>query len=133
MRTTISSESTRRPSAITNSGRDLSQLTSGGDKSSADPADLEFWFQYWCAAYQFILNHAGGRAVPISYTRLIEQPERSLDCLTRELRLSGDVLVSQADELHPPRTHAVDRDRLSGDLLEKALSIHKHLDELASL
>jgi len=76
-------------------GKGLKPVNFGGwlDGDPADPADLEFWLQYWNAAYQFVLKHAGEQAVVISYTRLTEKPERCLALLARELGLSEDVLV----------------------------------------
>jgi len=103
------------------------------DEDPANPADLEFWLQYWNAAYQFILKHAGERGVLVSYARFTEQLERSLALLAREMGLPEDVLVSQAEELRAPRTHSVDRDGLSDSLLEVALSVYDRLDERASL
>ena len=101
--------------------------------NAAEPKKLTFWVQYWVAAYQFILEHAGDTAVFISYHRLVEKPEESLANIEELLDISEGNLSSQADQLRAPRTHQIAQKNLPDDLLQEASSIYKELDKIAEV
>lgn len=100
------------------------------EKASA-PDSLTFWIQYWNAAYQFVLEHADDSTALVSYARLTEEPKEALSRLADILELAPDRLMSQAEELHPPRTHSVDREALPSSLLREASHTYNRLDREA--
>lgn len=100
--------------------------------SDADsPRSLSFWVQYWIAAYQYVLTHATDDTVLVSYARLTDDPEPSLSRLAHAVGVSDEELVSQADDLKPPRTHAVKESSLPPPLRQQASELYDRLDERA--
>lgn len=100
-------------------------------EEAPDPSTLEFWVRYWIAAYQFALHHTGESEVFLSYARLTEEPERALSQLADALGIPTPALVSQADHLHPPRTHSVDRAGLPASVRQEASEVYEHLNQRA--
>jgi NADH:ubiquinone oxidoreductase subunit len=115
-------------------GKGLRPVNFDGWLAQAEvPSQLAFWMEYWVAAYRHILHHSDESTVLVSYARLTEKPEASLARLAEVLDVSGGDLASQAEQLHPPRTHSVDRDTLSGTLLQKATELYEQLDRKAAV
>lgn len=114
-------------------GKGLRPVNFGGwlDEVSASPNELSFWVQYWIAAYQFVLRHTGASTILISYARLTEEPESSLSRLADAVDLPRDCLLSQADRLHSPRNHSVNREALPTSLRRKATETYERLDRKA--
>lgn len=113
-------------------GQELQPVNFGGWLEEAPPStELSFWVQYWTAAYQFVLAHAGNSTVLVSYGRLTEEPESSLSRLARAVDLPPNTLRSQADRLHPPRTHSVAKAELPSSLLREASETFERLDREA--
>ncbi len=115
-------------------GKSLRPVNFGGWlEDAAEPGELAFWVQYWLAAYRFILEHAGESSVLISYRRLVDEPASVLRRLEELLGVPENELASQADQLHPPRTHAVEKGELSDTLLEGASETYKRLERRAAV
>jgi hypothetical protein len=101
--------------------------------SGLAPEGLAFWVRYWTAAYRFVLEHAGEQTHLLSYRRLTECPEAALARLADCLSLSQGLLVSQADQLRPPRSHPVEENDVPSRLQEEASEIFQLLDQKAAI
>ncbi|MFW6192828.1 MAG: hypothetical protein ACOC83_05005 [Gemmatimonadota bacterium] len=89
-------------------GQGLKPVDFGGWLEEApSPERLEFWVRYWIAVYRWVLEHADGATVLVSYRRLTEEPEAALGRLARAIDVPQDELVPAGDRLRPPRTHDV--------------------------
>lgn len=99
-----------------------------GDRR-ADAVDIQFWVEYWIAAYRNVLTHVGGAVRLVSYRRLTEEPKPSLESIASFLGMERPQdLVGQAAGLHPPRTHAVDSSRIDPKILEEARQLYDELE-----
>lgn len=98
-----------------------------------DPNTLSFWLRYWIAAYEHVLDHAGGDVVLISYRRLTEEPRSALSRLAEALDLAENSLTSQSDDLHSPRHHSVEPQKLPAPLLPEAKRLYEQLDRKANV
>jgi hypothetical protein len=114
-------------------GKGLKPVNFGGwlDKGPGRPDTLAFWLRYWIAAYRFVLEHAGARAVLVSYARLTEAPDPALSRLAEALGVPTGDLVPLAPELQPPRTHSVNQETLSDALVREAEDTYERLDDRA--
>jgi hypothetical protein len=100
-------------------------------EEAADPSTLTFWVQYWVAAYRSVLEHAGDSTVLLSYAHLTDDPTVTLAELSERIDISDDSLVSQADQVRPPREHEVDQADVSDALLEEAADLYDQLQQRA--
>lgn len=115
-------------------GKGLKPVDFGGWLEGAPSADrLEFWVRYWIAAYRHVLEHAGPSTVLLSYRRLTDEPEDALARLAEVLGLPAADLASQADRLHPPRTHDIDPSEVAVSVLDDARELHDRLERSATL
>lgn len=95
----------------------------------ADRTRLEFWLNYWVAAYRYVESSVdGNRVVLLSYDRLASDPAQSLAKLANKLGL-GDAaaLEGQAALLRTGRTHAPDLSEVPESILEEAYALHDRL------
>jgi Sulfotransferase domain. len=97
------------------------------------PSDLAFWVQYWTTAYEHVLSHQHDSTVLLSYARLTEEPDEALSELADAVEVPEADLRSQADRLHPPRTHDVDTSAVPGTLLKRAADVYERLEQVADI
>ena len=95
------------------------------------PSELSCWVQYWTAAYEHVLAHQGDNTVLLSYARLTEEPDNALSQLADAIDVPEADLLSQADRLHPPRTHDVDTSAVPNTLLQRATDTYGRLTQNA--
>lgn len=112
-------------------GLGLKPIDFGGwlQTNPGPPSRLEFWLRYWIAAYRHVLEHAGPSAVLLSYARLVEAPEIALAKVAEGVEVPTSDLVSQAHRLRPPRTHEVDRQDVTGRILDAARALYEELED----
>lgn len=92
------------------------------------PDDFTFWVQYWTTAYEHVLTHQSESTILVSYARLTEAPTEALSALADVINVPENNLMSQADRLHPPRTHDVDTSSVPNTLLQHANDVYDRLD-----
>ncbi len=89
-------------------GEALRPIDFGGwftNAASPDPTIPEFWADYWCAAYEAVLQQAGRQTVIISYDRLCERPADGLRHLEMATGLEPGSLSAAAERFRPPTVH----------------------------
>jgi hypothetical protein len=101
--------------------------------AAPNPDRLAFWLRYWIATYRFVLQHTDASTVLVSYARLTDEPPSALSRLADVLTLPPDVLASQAERLHPPRTHSVDPQEVPESLRREATAVYDRLDQRADV
>ena len=89
---------------------------------------LNFWLQYWCAAFEHLLSRPCANAVFVSYDRCCATPVTVLRQLGERIRMGGtDSLTSKADRFRAPRRYAADAAGVDRILLDRALDLHADL------
>ena len=116
-------------------GENLRPIDFGHWLDQANPEStcrLNFWLQYWCAAFDHLLSHPCANIVLVSYDRSCATPTTALRQLGERIGLDNtDSLTSKAEGLHAPRRHATDMADIDRTLLERALALHAALLERA--
>lgn len=97
------------------------------------PMRLEFWLRYWIAAYRFVLSHDNASLHLMSYARLTEKPGEALTVLAGIVDVKVPALLCQAEDLWPPREHAIDPREIPARLLDEAIELHRELDRRAAV
>ena len=90
-------------------------------KNRAKPNNLLFWLQYWIKAYQYLLNNAKNEVFFLSYDRLCEEPERSLNWLSKLLKIEdAETLTKNSDQIFAPKSYSVDTTSINSETLHQA-------------
>lgn len=101
------------------------------DRIDTQPARrLNFWLQYWCAAFEHLLSHPCANVAFISYDACCATPANTLRQLGERIGLDGDgtdSLTAKADRLRAPRSHAAEASDVDRPLLDRALALHAEL------
>jgi hypothetical protein len=98
----------------------------------ADAVGLEFWLEYWIAAYRSIARLVGDRVRLVSYAALTAEPQAALESLASFLGLADpSTLTRQASSLRAPREHGVDTARVPARLVEEARELYSQLEREA--
>lgn len=102
-------------------------------RETTDSDCLMFWLEYWTATYSHLLAHRQkSGAAFLSFDTLCAQPERTLRAVAAVLDCTGeDDLMAAAQNVHPPKKHAVDAAPVPSRLLDEALNVHSRLLRVA--
>ena len=101
-------------------------------RRTKDATRLDFWLEYWIAAYRHVLARAGDRVQLISFDRLCHDPGPGLAAIADGLALRDkEAFVARAGRLSPPRPHAVDEAAIDPGLLAEARALHAELEAVA--
>jgi len=93
-----------------------------------DPNDVNFWIEYWIAAYSHILKYHRKTIHLLDYLKLTDNPLESLAGVSELIQISDKkLLTDQHDFLRPPRKHEIETDILSPSLMQKARGIYSKL------
>lgn len=76
-----------------------------GNSSDLDPATLDFWAEYWIAAYGAILRTAGSRTLIFSYDRLCAAPEAGLEVLEHKIGTEPGALRASVARIRAPTAY----------------------------
>jgi len=115
-------------------GMNLCPVDFGGWVAGApESTELAFWLEYWVAAYRFVLDHSGPGTILLSYGHLTERPRGALARLAEAVRAPVEPLLSQADDVHPPRLHEVADPRRSLSALDQAMEVYGRLEAAAAV
>ena len=103
------------------------------DQADVEPTcHLNFWLQYWCAAFEHLLSNPCANVVFFSYDAYCRTPVPVLGHLAERIGLdSTDSLTSKADLFRAPRSYAADAPDVDRTLLDRALALHAELLEQA--
>jgi hypothetical protein len=94
-----------------------------------DAVGLEFWLEYWIAAYRSITSLVGDRVRLVSYAALTAEPRRALESLASFLSLADpSALTRQASSLRPPRDHDVEVSGVGSRLVDEARELYSRLE-----
>ncbi len=77
-------------------------LTSASD---LDPSTLDFWAEYWIAAFGAVLRTAGPHAAIFSYDRLCAAPAEGLEALEAQIGVEAGALIKLASRFRTPTAH----------------------------
>jgi hypothetical protein len=113
-------------------GKGLRPIDFGGWLDRASPPNqLDFWVQYWIAAYRHVLDHTTPSMRLICYADLTAEPKEALARLATAIGVPASDLTSQGDRLRPPRNHDVRESDISAGLREEAGMIYQRLKQQA--
>ncbi len=102
------------------------------NRSVAEATDLNFWLQYWVAAYGSIQNQLEPRIRLFSFDHFCEAPDHSLQMLGEYLQLNHtDQLTAQAKRIHSPKAHSTATDTLDPALVAQAEDLYTQLTDKA--
>jgi len=97
-----------------------------------DYDDDNFWIQYWCSAYNHILNNMADHVFLIDYDKLLSQPTSSLSGIASTLELNHkDDFVSLASDIRSPTSKAIKSDKIKTKHLEEAEILYTKLQNTA--
>lgn len=95
-----------------------------------DATNLQFWVEYWIAAYSHILNQTSETMHLLSYSSLVKKPVHSLERLASVVGLAdARLLTSQVETLRSPREYEIDVASIPLDLLDKAQDLYLKLQK----
>ncbi|WP_266327579.1 sulfotransferase [Methylophaga sp. OBS4] len=90
--------------------------------------DINFWLQYWIAAYSYLCQRNSDRLAFIDYDLLCREPSMSLERLAGFLQLrEPNKLVEQHTRLQDKPPHAIDSTNLDTELLDRAQTSYARL------
>ena len=90
---------------------------------------MDFWMRYWIATYDYVYRECRDRVHLLSYDRLCAQPREALRSLGEAVG-TGDVdaLPGLSHMVREAGSHEVNSHRVSHEVLEKALQLHRQLE-----
>jgi hypothetical protein len=100
------------------------------NRRTEDDTRLDFWLEYWIAAYRHVLAQAGESVHLVSYDDLSRHPEPTLAAIADVLALGGqdrEDFCAQAGRLSPPKPHEIDEGTIDPDILAEARGLHEEL------
>jgi hypothetical protein len=97
-----------------------------------DPRTIEFWLEYWVAAYEHFLNRHSSIIRFFAYDAFCEAPAAGLRTLASRINAANpDALVAQQHDIHPPRRHEVQSAGLDETLMSRARQAYGQVLEQA--
>lgn len=89
---------------------------------------LEFWLEYWIAAYEHVLRSAGSNVIFVSFDELAQRPEPTLKGLSNALALENpESLNRQHNALRKPLPHSIDASKSPKELIGAATTLFDKL------
>jgi sulfotransferase family protein len=98
-----------------------------GTRRAQDTRTIEFWIEYWVAAYRYLLDR-GQRLYFIGYDSLCARPDSGLQSLATIIGCEGSPFAAARHRLRSPKATSVDLSSVSGSLLDRAYEIHRELE-----
>jgi hypothetical protein len=93
-----------------------------------DATTLEFWLEYWIAAYEHVLRSAGSGVIFVSFEKMTQHAEQVLGGLSSALALENpESLHGQHNALRKPMPHSTDASEVPGELISKASTLFDKL------
>jgi len=109
-------------------GRGLRPIDFGGwFDPSMDSLSLDFWLQYWTAAYRAVLESLSPRVFLFSLEDLMRQPRDTLSMIAHHVKCDEDAIVSLSKKVRAPRPHHVPSDQLEWRRVQEAREVHSEL------
>lgn len=100
----------------------------------SDASQLDFWLEYWVAAYRSVLSRLADRVHLLSYRALTRDPKASLEWLASVLELDDpSQLIDQSATLRVPREHEVETSAVRQDVLDMARELDAEMERRAKL
>ena len=97
-----------------------------------DYDDENFWIQYWCAAYEHILNNITNNTYLVDFDKLLSAPTESLGAISKCVVLTNDSkLTDLSDDIRSPTSRAKKSSTIRSDLLNRAADLYQKLKEAA--
>ena len=115
-------------------GRNMKPIDFGRwlDTSSClDPLRLEYWIEYWIAAYRSVITNVGSSVRLLSYRRLTAEPRRVLEDVATFLQMGRSAtLVDLWETVSAPKPHETGIE-IDSALLARATELYAELESLA--
>lgn len=103
-----------------------------GDRR-ADGTELQFWVEYWVAAYRNIMSNAGPSIDLFPFDRWTRNPNAGLEWLAERIELKRpEELEKQAAMVRESPQHATRCPQISDSLAREAIRLFDELNERAS-
>lgn len=97
-----------------------------------DYNDENFWMQYWCSAYENILDNAENNVHLVDFDKLLSAPEESLSAISKHTKLKDiSKLVSFSSEIRSPTSRAKKSSTIKKDILDRANDLYRKLQSSA--
>lgn len=100
-------------------------------KERASAQTARFWLQYWCVAFQYILDLPDSRRIFVSYDHLCTDPEATFQRLGAALGLDASANLGADADIRAPRRYDVKALDLDPGLVARASALHQALLERA--
>jgi hypothetical protein len=96
--------------------------------SSLNPDDPNYWLDYWCAVYDYVLTQKRLRFFLINHDLLRADPINSLDKIFTTLHVQADAALL-AQQIAPPLAYIADNEMhcFSSELLSRTMTIYRAL------
>ena len=92
------------------------------------PVDETFWLEYWIAAYSYALGLGVANVRLVNFDQLLAEPVSSLEKIAATIELDGyDSLTKGAAKLRSPTSRAMEPNRVSPDVWERAHKLYAEL------
>jgi hypothetical protein len=104
-----------------------------GRAGTRDPAQLQFWLEYWVATYRHVLRHAGHERLVLTCDEALT-PDADVGPLAGALELADPAeLASRLSILKATRPHRVDTAEVGAGTLKEAAELYEALRARAVL
>lgn len=91
-----------------------------------------FWIQYWCSAYEHILNNMGDNVYLVDFDKLLLKPADSLSAIANHAKLTHiNKFISLSSDIRTPTSQAKKADTINNELLNKTKILYKKLQDAA--
>jgi hypothetical protein len=97
-----------------------------------DPTKMDFWLEYWCAAYRSLIEAGTHRTGFLDYDAFCADPRSGLARVADFVRAADkDAFVAQAKRIRAPSGHEIDGSLVDETIVEKAKQVHRRLTKLS--
>jgi hypothetical protein len=98
----------------------------------SDPGTIDFWLEYWVAAYEHFLNRYATVVHFFPYDEFCASPPLGLGRLASLIKASNrHALIAQQNDIHAPRRHEVPTAGLDQTLVSRAEAVYREVLEQA--
>lgn len=114
-------------------GANLAPLAFAGFDADANRAtEMQFWLDYWIAAYSMLAANKCDRLTFVCYEELCAEPAATLSWLVERLNVTCSDLAELAADIKSQNRRTPIPDEIDRDKLDEAAGIYRYLKQLAS-
>jgi hypothetical protein len=97
-----------------------------------DPTKIDFWLEYWLAAYRLLVEEGGERVRFLNYDALCADPRLGLERVANFIDVENkNGFLGQAERIHAPSFYEIDCSSLGDTVVEEAKALYSRLAALS--